>query len=173
MLRTMLKSTIQRATVTASVTASGTDDARGAGVAGPAEPGGFGLCSVTIDEDLLDAADLLPGEQVSVVDTNGARLQSIVVAGERGSGVLAVGGPAARLLATGEQVAVLSYAAMDDAAARAHRPRIVRVDAANRPLAPGAPAAAATAATAATAESAETAETDDAARLDALIQAEA
>lgn len=160
MLRTMLKSTIQRATVTAS----GTDDARGAGVAGPAESGGFGLCSVTIDEDLLDAADLLPGEQVSVVDTNGARLQSIVVAGERGSGVLAVGGPAARLLATGEQVAVLSYAAMDDAAARAHRPRIVRVDAANRPLAPGAPAAAATA---------ETAETDDAARLDALIQAEA
>jgi aspartate 1-decarboxylase len=88
---------------------------------------------VTIDADLLDAADLLPGEQVAVVDvTNGARLETYVIAGERGSGVIGINGAAAHLVHPGDLVILISYGQMDSAEARDYQPRIVHVDAANR-----------------------------------------
>jgi aspartate 1-decarboxylase len=91
--------------------------------------------SVTVDEDLLDAADLLPGEQVAIVDvTNGARLATYVIPGERGSGVIGINGAAAHLVQPGDLVILISYAQMDDATARGYRPRIVHVDSANRVL---------------------------------------
>ena len=89
--------------------------------------------SITIDRDLMDAAELLPGEQVAVVDvTNGARLETYVIEGERGSGVLGINGAAAHLVHEGDVVIVISYAQFDDAAARTWRPRIVHVDRTNR-----------------------------------------
>ncbi len=89
--------------------------------------------SITIDADLLDAADILPGEQVAVVDvTNGARLETYVIEGERGSGVLGINGAAAHLVAVGDTVIVIAYRTMSDADARAFVPHVVHVDAANR-----------------------------------------
>jgi aspartate 1-decarboxylase len=89
--------------------------------------------SVTVDEDLMDAADLLAGEQVAVVDvTNGARLATCVIAGERGSGVIGINGAAARLLHPGDLVILIADGLMDDAEARAYAPRVVFVDAGNR-----------------------------------------
>ncbi len=89
--------------------------------------------SVTVDEDLMDAADLLPGEQVAIVDvTNGARLETYVIPGERGSGVIGINGAAAHLVHVGDLVILISYAQMDDATARQYRPRVVHVDAANK-----------------------------------------
>jgi aspartate 1-decarboxylase len=112
--RTMLKSKIHRATVTQA-------DLHYVG-------------SVTVDEDLMDAADLLAGEQVTIVDiTNGARLETYVIPGERGSGVLGINGAAAHLVHPGDLVILISYAGMDDATAREYRPSIVFVDADNRP----------------------------------------
>jgi aspartate 1-decarboxylase len=116
--RTMFKSKIHRATVTQA-------DLHYVG-------------SVTIDSDLLDAADLLPGEQVSIVDiTNGARLETYVIPGERGSGVIGINGAAAHLVHPGDLVIIISYAQMDDATARAYVPRVVHVDADNRILSLG------------------------------------
>ena len=113
MLRTMMKSKIHRATVTQA-------DLHYVG-------------SVTVDGDLLDAADLLPGEQVAIVDvTNGARLETYVIPGERGSGVIGINGAAAHLVHPGDLVILISYAQLDDATARAFRPRIVHVDRDNR-----------------------------------------
>ena len=113
MMRTMLKSKIHRATVTQA-------DLHYVG-------------SVTIDQDLLDAADLLPGEQVAIVDiTNGARLETYAIPGPRGSGVIGINGAAARLVHEGDLVIIISYAGLSDAEARAYQPRIVHVDAANR-----------------------------------------
>ncbi|RIV31691.1 aspartate 1-decarboxylase [Micromonospora radicis] len=113
MYRTMLKSKIHRATVTQA-------DLHYVG-------------SVTVDEDLLDAADLLPGEQVAIVDiTNGARLETYVIPGRRGSGVIGINGAAARLVQPGDLVILISYGQMDDVEARAYRPRVVHVDADNR-----------------------------------------
>jgi aspartate 1-decarboxylase len=113
MFRTMLKSKIHRATVTQA-------DLHYVG-------------SVTVDADLLDAADLLPGEQVAIVDvTNGARLETYVIPGVRGSGVIGINGAAAHLVHPGDLVILISYAQMDDATARAYRPRVVHVDADNR-----------------------------------------
>jgi aspartate 1-decarboxylase len=89
--------------------------------------------SVTVDADLLDAADLLPGERVAIVDvTNGARLETYIIAGERGSGVLGINGAAAHLVHPGDLVILISYAQLDDELARAYQPRIVHVDAGNR-----------------------------------------
>ena len=88
MLRTMMNSKIHRATVTQA-------DLHYVG-------------SVTVDEDLLDAADLLPGELVHIVDvTNGARLETYTIAGERGSGVLGINGAAARLVHPGDVVILI------------------------------------------------------------------
>ncbi|MBQ1066902.1 aspartate 1-decarboxylase [Micromonospora sp. D75] len=113
MFRTMLKSKIHRATVTQA-------DLHYVG-------------SVTVDEDLLDAADLLPGEQVAIVDiTNGARLETYVIPGRRGSGVIGINGAAAHLVHPGDLVILISYGQMDDAEARTYRPKVVHVDADNR-----------------------------------------
>ena len=122
--RTMLKSKIHRATVTQA-------DLHYVG-------------SVTVDEDLMEAADLLAGEQVAIVDvTNGARLETYVIAGERGSGVIGINGAAAHLVHLGDLVILISYGQMDDAEAQSFRPRIVHVDAANRIIELGADPAAA------------------------------
>ncbi len=89
--------------------------------------------SVTIDSDLLDAADLLPGEQVAIVDvTNGARLETYVIPGPRGSGVIGINGAAARLVHPGDLVIIISYALLTDAESRTVAPRVVFVDADNR-----------------------------------------
>jgi aspartate 1-decarboxylase len=88
--------------------------------------------SVTIDRDLLDAADLLPGELVAIVDvTNGARLETYVIEGERGSGVVGINGAAAHLIHPGDLVILISYAQIENSEAGAYQPRIVHVDAAN------------------------------------------
>jgi aspartate 1-decarboxylase len=118
MLRTMMKSKIHRATVTQA-------DLHYVG-------------SVTVDEDLLDAADLLPGELVHIVDvTNGARLETYTIAGERGSGVLGINGAAARLVHPGDVVILIGYGQMDTAEARELQPHVVFVDADNRIVATG------------------------------------
>lgn len=119
MLRTMFKSKIHRATVTQA-------DLHYVG-------------SVTIDADLLDAADLLPGELVHIVDiTNGARLETYVIEGERGSGVVGINGAAAHLVHPGDLVIIIGYAQVTDAEARVLRPRVVHVDHRNRVVALGA-----------------------------------
>lgn len=113
MLRTMMTSKIHRATVTQA-------DLHYVG-------------SVTVDADLLDAADLLEGEQVHVVDiTNGARLVTYTIAGERGSGVVGINGAAAHLVHPGDLVILIAYGQVEDAEARDLRPRVVHVDAGNR-----------------------------------------
>ncbi|PSK98141.1 L-aspartate 1-decarboxylase [Murinocardiopsis flavida] len=94
--------------------------------------------SITLDADLMAAADLVDGEQVHVVDIdNGNRLVTYAITGERGSGVVGVNGAAARLVAPGDLVIVMSYAVMDDAERRTHTPRVVHVDRGNRIVALG------------------------------------
>jgi aspartate 1-decarboxylase len=89
--------------------------------------------SVTIDRDLMDAADLLPNEKVQVLDvTNGARLETYVIEGERGSGVIGINGAAAHLVHPGDIVLIVSYADMEDAEARTWQPTVVLLDADNR-----------------------------------------
>ncbi|GGC04953.1 aspartate 1-decarboxylase [Cellulomonas carbonis] len=89
--------------------------------------------SVTVDADLLEAADLLPGQQVDVVDvTNGARLTTYALEGERGSGVVCVNGAAAHLVHPGDTVILIAYALLPDAEARTYSPHVVHVDADNR-----------------------------------------
>ena len=113
MMRIMMKSKIHRATVTQA-------DLDYVG-------------SVTLDAALMEAADLLEGEQVAIVDiTNGARIETYVIPGERGSGVIGINGAAAHLVHPGDLVIIMSYAVLDDAEARALQPRVVHVDAHNR-----------------------------------------
>jgi len=89
--------------------------------------------SVTIDADLLDAAELLEGEQVAIVDnTNGARIETYVIPGPRGTGVIGINGAAAHLIHPGDVVIIMSYALMDEAEARTMKPRVVHVDERNR-----------------------------------------
>jgi aspartate 1-decarboxylase len=90
--------------------------------------------SITIDRDLMDAADLLEYEQVAVVDVdNGARLETYVIEGERGSGEVCLNGAAAHLIHPGERVIIISYADYDELDVRGgHRPLIVHVDTRNR-----------------------------------------
>ncbi|WP_259308941.1 aspartate 1-decarboxylase [Cellulomonas sp. P24] len=89
--------------------------------------------SVTVDADLLDAADLLPGQQVDIVDvTNGARLTTYAIAGERGAGQICVNGAAAHLVHPGDVVILIAYGLLADAEARTYEPRVVFVDRANR-----------------------------------------
>ncbi|SDP95463.1 L-aspartate 1-decarboxylase [Actinopolyspora xinjiangensis] len=115
MFRTMLKSKIHRATVTQA-------DLHYVG-------------SVTIDAALMEAADLLDGEQVTIVDvTNGARLETYAITGERDSGVLGINGAAAHLVHPGDVVILIAYGVMDDAEARGFRPRVLFVDGDNRVL---------------------------------------
>lgn len=89
--------------------------------------------SLTVDLDLLDAADLLPGELVSVVDVNnGSRFETYLIAGERGSGVVGVNGAAARLAHQGDLVIIISYAQMSTKQAKRFEPSVVHVDERNR-----------------------------------------
>ncbi len=112
MLRTLMKSKIHRATVT--------------------EANLHYVGSVTVDADLLDAADLLSGELVHIVDvTNGARLETYTIAGARGSGVIGINGAAAHLVHRGDIVILIAYGQFEDAEARAFRPAVVFVDRAN------------------------------------------
>ena len=112
MKRTMLKSKIHRATVTeANVEYEG---------------------SITIDPDLIEAADILPYEQVDVLDiTNGSRLQTYVIEGERGSGEICVNGAAAHLVKPHDLVIICSYVQLDDAACRGYEGIRVFVDSRN------------------------------------------
>jgi aspartate 1-decarboxylase len=91
--------------------------------------------SITVDLDLLDAADILPGELVAIVDvTNGARLETYTIAGERGSGVIGINGPAAHLVQESDIVILITYALMTTEQARAYDPKVVHVDQHNRIL---------------------------------------
>lgn len=113
MLRTMFHGKIHRATVTEA-------DLHYVG-------------SVTVDQELLDAAGILPGELVSIVDiTNGARLETYTIAGERNSGVLGINGAAAHLINPGDLVILIAYAQMNDDEAASHEPKVVHVDSRNR-----------------------------------------
>src|SRR5690625_8001970 len=92
--------------------------------------------SVTVDQDLLDAANLLSGELVHIVDIdNGSRLETYTIAGERGSGVIGINGAAAHLVAPGDLVILISYAQMEDAEAGKITPRIVHVNELNETIA--------------------------------------
>lgn len=118
MLRNMMKSKIHRATVTQA-------DLHYVG-------------SVTIDADLLDAANLLAGELVHIVDIdNGARLETYTIAGERGSGVIGINGAAARLVHPGDLVILIAYGQMEDAEAREFKPSVVFVDSENKIIGTG------------------------------------
>ena len=113
MMRIMMKSKIHRATVTQA-------DLDYVG-------------SVTLDAALMEAADLLEGEQVAIVDiTNGARIETYVIPGERGSGVIGINGAAAHLVHPGDLVIIMSYAVLNDAEARSLQPSVVHVDEKNR-----------------------------------------
>ena len=89
--------------------------------------------SITVDIDLLEAADLLPGERVDICNcTNGNRLSTYVIPGERGAGEICVNGAAALLVSPGDVVILIAYSQMSDAEARTYLPRVVFVDEANR-----------------------------------------
>lgn len=109
MLRNMMKAKIHRATVTeANLNYVG---------------------SITIDKDILDALDILPNEKVQVVNNNnGARLETYVIEGEAGSGVICLNGAAARLVQKGDIVIIIAYAWMTDEEARNHTPRVAIMD---------------------------------------------
>ena len=109
MLRMMMNSKLHRATVTEA-------DLNYVG-------------SITIDSDLLDAAGMLPNEKVHIVNNNnGARFETYIIAGERGSGVVCVNGAAARLVQRGDIVIILSYVYMTDEEARTHEPTVLIMD---------------------------------------------
>lgn len=89
--------------------------------------------SLTIDEDLLDAADILPNEQIHVWDvTNGTRLVTYALEGPRGSGTICVNGAGAHLIKTGDVVIIATYTEMKNRAAKRHKPLVVFVDEQNR-----------------------------------------
>jgi aspartate 1-decarboxylase len=89
--------------------------------------------SITLDPVLMDAADIIPFEQVHVLDiTNGARLQTYAIEGRRGSGEVVINGAAARMIGEGDLVIVLAYHSVSEEDARSLRPRLVYVDRANR-----------------------------------------
>jgi aspartate 1-decarboxylase len=89
--------------------------------------------SITIDQDLLDAANIYPYERVQVVNiNNGARLETYTIAGARGSGVICLNGAAARMTAEGDKVIIISYAEFNEEEVRALVPQIVFVDEENR-----------------------------------------
>jgi aspartate 1-decarboxylase len=111
-MRTMLKSKIHRATVTeANIQYEG---------------------SITLDKDLMEAADILPFEQVHVLDIdNGSRLETYVIEGERGSGVICINGAAARLVSAGDKVIIISYQTISEADALDLVPKLVYVNSQN------------------------------------------
>ena len=115
MRRRMMKSKIHRATVT--------------------DANLHYVGSITVDRDLMDLADLLEYEQVAVVDIdNGARLETYVIEGARGSGDICLNGAAARLVSPGDRVIIISYAEYEDTELEGYTPTIVHVDSRNRPI---------------------------------------
>lgn len=91
--------------------------------------------SITIDEDLLDASNIIPGERVYIVNNNnGARLDTYTIPGPRGSGVICLNGAAARLVQPGDIVIIMSYATMTPDEARAFRPTVIFPDTATNKL---------------------------------------
>lgn len=89
--------------------------------------------SLTVDRDLMGAADLLPAEQVQVVNiNNGARFETYIIEGAPGSGEICLNGAAARQGQPGDKIIIISYALLEDAAARSHEPIVVHVDERNR-----------------------------------------
>lgn len=113
MFRTMMKSKLHNATVT--------------------EANLHYVGSITIDADLLRLVDMLPHEKVQVVNNNnGARFETYVIAGERGSGTICLNGAAARLVQPGDRVIIIAYASMADAEARQHCPQVAVLDEQNR-----------------------------------------
>jgi aspartate 1-decarboxylase len=91
--------------------------------------------SITIDQDLLDQAGLFAYEKVQVVNVNnGSRLETYTIPGPRGSRIVCMNGPAARITAVGDRVIVISYAQMTPEEALLHKPRIVVVDKDNEPI---------------------------------------
>ena len=91
--------------------------------------------SITIDEDLLDAANILPGERVYIVNNNnGARLDTYTIPGERGSGTICLNGAAARLVQPGDIVIIMAYATMTPDEARAFKPAVIFPDTATNRL---------------------------------------
>ncbi|MEN6347903.1 MAG: aspartate 1-decarboxylase [Syntrophomonas sp.] len=109
MLRYMLKSKIHRAVVTdANLNYVG---------------------SITLDQDLMDAADIIENEKVTIVNNNnGARFETYVIAGKRGSGMVCLNGAAARLVEAGDIVIILTYTILEDEACKNYQPRLVFVD---------------------------------------------
>lgn len=94
--------------------------------------------SVTVSADLMEAANLLPGEQVDIVDIdNGARLTTYVIEGARNSGIIGINGAAARLITPGDLVILIAYALVEESEARGFRPDVVFVDAENRLVSQG------------------------------------
>lgn len=91
--------------------------------------------SITIDEELMELAGILPGERVQIVNNNnGARLETYTIPGPRGSGVICLNGAAARLTAIGDTVIIIAYAMMDEKEARQFTPKVVMVDKDNQPI---------------------------------------
>ncbi|MBA4549004.1 aspartate 1-decarboxylase [Thermoactinomyces intermedius] len=89
--------------------------------------------SITIDEEILEKVDILPNERVQVVNNNnGARLETYVIPGERGSGVICLNGAAARKVQPGDQVIIMSYVMLEEEEARKHQPKIAIMDENNR-----------------------------------------
>jgi aspartate 1-decarboxylase len=113
MLRTMMKSKIHRATVTeANLNYVG---------------------SITIDEDIIDLVDMYPNEKVQIVNNNnGARLETYIIAGPRGSGVFCLNGAAARLVHPGDTIIVISYGLMTNEEAKSFKPKVAIMDANNK-----------------------------------------
>ncbi|HEY9557424.1 MAG TPA: aspartate 1-decarboxylase [Acidimicrobiales bacterium] len=115
MRRRMMKSKIHRATVT--------------------DANLHYVGSITVDRDLMDQADLMEYEQVAVVDVdNGARLETYVIEGARGSGDICLNGAAARLVSPGDRIIIISYAEYDEAELETYEPTIVHVDRSNQPI---------------------------------------
>lgn len=91
--------------------------------------------SVTIDRTLMDAAGILEYEKVQIADVdNGERLETYVIAGEAGSGVICLNGAAARCVSTGDKVIIMAYAQVTPEEAQSFKPKVVFVDDANRPV---------------------------------------
>lgn len=91
--------------------------------------------SITIDEDLMDAADILPGEHVYIVDNNnGERLETYAIPGERGSGVICLNGAAARKVQPGDIIIIMAYATMAYEEARCFKPCVIFPDTATNRL---------------------------------------
>lgn len=91
--------------------------------------------SITIDENLMEDADLLENEKVQIVNNNnGARLETYVIPGPRGSGIICLNGAAARLVQPGDTVIIISYAVISQEELSTHKPTVVFVDEHNRPV---------------------------------------